>query len=328
MIYRTDSMENFALPLAIGDRAWQLAHQFAQQQPTPEKAAQVKHNTLAVAVVNDYLQMLGIATDLPASDSWNPVMHLCADVADLVLPGVGRLECRPLLGSGEVCPIPPEVWEDRVGYVVVHLDEQEQEATLLGFTATATEEELPLSQLRSPESLIDHLHTLMQSVEVTTPELALAGMGQTLVNLAQWFQGEFDRSWQAVEALLNPPGLAPAYAFRNLPPVESPDRVRRAKLLDLGIQTGNQQVALVVELRPEAQQQTGVLLQVHPLGNQTILPADLQLIVLDETDQVFLEARSRGADNYIQLAFSGTTGEQFSVRLAISGASVTETFVI
>jgi hypothetical protein len=133
MSYNTNEMEDFALPLPITRMARRTAEEFANRQPTPQKAEQVRLNTLAVCVVNDYLQMMGIPTDLSVGDSWNPVVLLGADVADLEVTGVGRLECRPVRMHQQTCHIPPEVLSDRIGYVVVQIDESSLEATVLGF---------------------------------------------------------------------------------------------------------------------------------------------------------------------------------------------------
>ena len=62
-------------------------------------------------------------------------------------------------------------------------------------------------------------------------------------------------------------------------------------------------------------------------GGQTYLPREVQMIMLD-AGEVFLEARSRSADNWIQLEFSGEPGEQFSVKVALGYASIVEDFVI
>ncbi len=310
-----------ALPLPITRRAIALADQFAHRHPA-EKATQVRLNTLAVCVMNDYLQMMGIAADPTTSDSWNPVSQLCADVADLEVLGVGKLECRPLLVNGEagdICNVPPEVWEDRIGYVVVQIDEASQEASLLGFVERAIGA-LPLSELRSPEALLDHLDRLMHPVTAAL----------TVANLSQWLQNTFEAGWQTVDSLLNPPNLA--YGFRGMETEPQNDlqtslqgSLRRAKLIDLNIQMPHP-VALVVELTPE-DEQTAICLQVHPTGT-TYLPPDLRLSVLDEAGEIFLEAQSRGTDNYIQLQFSGQPGEAFRVQVAIADASVVESFVI
>jgi hypothetical protein len=333
MTYSTHNAEEFALPLPISQQARRTAQQFAQQQPTPQKAHQVRLNTIAVAVVNDYLQLMGIDTDLADSDSWSPVMRLYADVADLQIRGAGRLECRPIYSTGNSdlrCPIPPEVWEDRVGYVVVSLDEALQEATLLGFVPTAAVEELAVSQLQPPEALLDHLdrvlHPMVQRF-ATTAE-------RSLVNLSQWFQQVFETGWQTAESLLNPAGMTPAFGFRGTPRsgTESVERrepaIRRAKLVDLGIQLARHPVALVVELNPNLNQSVEVCLQVYPTQSQMYLPPELTLSVLDQTGETFLEAQSREADNYIQLIFSGQPGERFSIQVALGDASVTEDFVI
>ncbi|MBL1176040.1 DUF1822 family protein [Pantanalinema sp. GBBB05] len=333
MTHSTYETEDFALPLPITQSARQLSQEFARQQPTPAKAAQVQLNTLAVCVVNDYLQLMGIPTHLAASDSWNPIVRLCADVADLELPGIGRLECRPVAPNLPTCAIPPETWEERVGYVVVQIDASLQNAQILGFAPSAAVEQLPLNQLQSPEALMDYLGQLQPVKLAEAIGVMQTTARQTLVNLGQWAQGLFEEGWQTVESLLSPPEFSPAFVFRGVESPEAPvpettDMIRRAKLIDLGIQAGNQPVALVVELRPEGHQETAVRLQVHPTGSQLHLPSELELAVLDDTGNVFLATQARSADNYIQLQFSGMTGERFSSQVAIGDTRITQEFVI
>ncbi|ARV59408.1 hypothetical protein BZZ01_12935 [Nostocales cyanobacterium HT-58-2] len=322
MTRTTIELEDFALTLPITQAARKTARAFALEQSTAEKAEQVRLNTLSVCVVKDYLEMMGIPINLTTSDSWNSVVRLCTDVADLELPEVGRLECRPVGVAEQICYIPPETWEDRVGYIVVQVDESLHEAKLLGFVRNVTTEELPLSQLQSLEDFIEYLGQLRQ-----TPV-------KTLVNLSQWLAGIFDIGWQTVESLWNQPELRPAYAFRNSNIVEqdNDDQIaaltRRAKLIDLGIQIANQPVMLIVEIQPKADQQTGVRLQLHPTGNQSYLIPGVKLTVLDESGEVFLETQARSADNYLQLQFRGEPKEQFSVRVSLNDGCVTEHFVI
>jgi len=96
MTSQTINPQNSSLTLPITKTARQISEQFAQQQATPEKAEQVRLNTLAVLLVNDYLQMMEIPTDLQASDSWNAAVRFCSDLADLEIIGMGKLECRPM----------------------------------------------------------------------------------------------------------------------------------------------------------------------------------------------------------------------------------------
>lgn len=293
-------------------------------------------NTLAVCVVNDYLQMMGIPCDLKASDSWNPVVCLFDDVADLEVVGLGRLECRAIAPNQSSCYIPPEVWSDRIGYVVVQLDELHSQAIMVGFVKQVTRKQLEIGSLLPLEDLLAHLSLPQRAAKASASgtlsqsPMPAIDLG-TAVNLSQWLQNVFDSSWQTVESLLNP---ALAFGFRkandsNATDSEYPDpHVRRAKLIDLGMQLAGNSIALVVELKPESERKTSILLQVHPTGNQIFLPPLLQMIVLDETQAVFLEAKARRADNYIQLQFSGTTGERFSVKLALGEVSITENFTI
>ncbi|MBW4424335.1 MAG: DUF1822 family protein [Nostoc desertorum CM1-VF14] len=318
----TYQLDDFALTLPISQSARVTAQQFANQQPNSEKAEQVRLNTLAVWVVNDYLRMMDISTDLQASDSWNPIMRLCGNVADLEVPSIGRLECRPVHLHQHVCSIPPETWEERVGYLVVQFDESLQEARLLGFIPSAATETLPLAQLQPLEAFIDHLDKLRQSPV------------SSLVNLSQWFAGIFETGWQTIESLWNVPELRPNYAFRSpetlqLDALNQPESItKRAKLIDLGIQILNQPVMLIVEISPEKDQQTSIHLQLHATGNQIYLPLGVHLTVLDSSGTVFLDAQSRKLDNYIQLQFRGEPTEQFSVRVAINDTSITEHFRI
>jgi Protein of unknown function (DUF1822) len=306
MTYGTNELE-FALPLPIPQSALSLADRFAAQQPSP-RAEQVRLNTLAVCVVENYLQLMGIATDRLASDSWNSVMQLSANTADLMVTNVGRLECRPLLPTAQTCSIPPEVWGDRIGYVAVQIDKAQQQSYLLGFVATVSVEELPISQLQPIESLLDHLDRLLYP----------AAEAARLTDLSQWLQGVVETGWQTIESLLNPLQLDPAFRAVAQPLVG----ICRLKAIALS----DQAIALSIRVIPVGDE-TEILLQVYPLNTPT-LPPQLQLIVLDEAGRVFLSAQSRQADDYLQLQLSGSAGERFSIQMAIDHHRVTEEFVI
>lgn len=319
-------LEKWFLSLPLTEAARQSAEQFAKEQPTPQKAQQVRLNTLAVWIVNDYLDLMGIPTNLTRGDSWNPVVRLCADVADLEVTGLGYLECRPLERGTLTCSIPPEVWQDRIGYVVVQIHESLREATLLGFTPTATVEEFPLTQLQSLEALLIHLEQLRQSIAVA-PSVA----NRMVVNLRQWLEGVFAEGWQAVEDFLAPEEPNLAFSFRGASAAEIAESetietgIRRAKSIDLG---GDHLFLLVVELQSETEQTTNICIQVHPTGNQLYLSPNLQMMVLDDSGAVFLESQSRQMDQYMQLYFRGQVGEQFSVSITLDDSTITEDFSI
>jgi hypothetical protein len=314
----------------------ETADRLAQQQPTPEKAEQVRRNTLAVYAVDHYCQLLGIPTDLTATDWWQPLKRLGADVADLQLVDIGRLECRPLDHDGQVCQIPPEVWGDRIGYVAVQLDETAAEATLKGFFPNAIAEQMPLRQLRSLDELIDRIDRLRQA---SSPSIRPA------TNLGQWLIGQATSGWQSIESLLNLLNAEPAFAFRSGGADSSdadeanPDRgngqgsrqgSRQAKLIHLSTPEVDYPLALVVELIPRSDGRYSISIRVHTIEAQTVLPQGLSLRVWGANSEsaALLETEARQADDYIQLRLRGITGEQFRVEMALDGASLFEDFVI
>ncbi|MEM7794072.1 MAG: DUF1822 family protein [Cyanobacteria bacterium P01_C01_bin.118] len=332
-----------AVPLPITEQARTMAQQFASAQPTASKSEQVQLNTLAVFATHGYCQMMGIASDLEQSDSWNPVTQMMTDVADLTLPGLGRLECRPIQTGANSCEVPPEVWELRIGYVVVCIDENLQMAHLMGFKPTVNETVLAISDLQPPETLLQRIHELMPSNEVATSSgMGQAQIAETAVKLGQWLNQSFEAGWLAVETLLSPEQVSLAFSFRHVDETETdtpldassdssladgPIDVRRAKLIDFGVQLGDAQVVMLVEIQSESSEAINIGLQVHPQG-QPFLPPDLELAVLETSDTVFMDARSRQADNYIQLQFSGRPGERFRVRLQLDGVQYLEEFVM
>lgn len=340
MIHANQTPQDLSVPMPITQEALQIARQFANEQPTQQKALQVYLNTLAVCSVNNYLRILDIPTDLTAGDSWNPVVRLATDVADLWVTDVGRLECRPvpatkldlktaqkpnnnlwfrLLSSKPsskvkstplVCTIPPEVQFGIIGYVVVQIDLEQQEATLLGFSKTAATGELLINQLQPMNDLLKHLESQKQ-------------LPITPVNLSQWLQGVFEVGWQSVESLLDTQKAN--YAFRR----RVANSIRRAKPIALGTQSTEATVALVVTLTQQNDDNFAISLQVLPVGGETYLPVGLTLTVLDQAGETFLGISSQSADNLIQTRqFGGRAGEKFRVQISLDGESITEDLMI
>ena len=56
--------------------------------------------------------------------------------------------------------IPVEVWTDRIGFVMIQIDEDQKIAELLGFTPIVETEEFPLSQLQLMTAIVDRLEAL------------------------------------------------------------------------------------------------------------------------------------------------------------------------
>ncbi|MBD2000265.1 DUF1822 family protein [Leptolyngbya sp. FACHB-541] len=308
--------QDLTLPVPLTLKGHYTAQRFYQQHSDPQKAKQVYLNTLAIDAVRSYLGWLGIATNLQASDSWNPTIQALADVADLEIPGQGKLECRPVLPGATVCRVPPEVWSNRIGYMAVRLDADLQTATLLGFVPSVDTEELPLSQLQAIVTLLDYFKLQKQPEPI-----------KEWVNLGQWMQGVFTGGWQAIEELFEP---QPILSFRSLELSSHSGQAgltTRGKLLELAPQLDSYKVALLVGLMPNHLSQVDIWVKLCPMGAAPYLPEDLEVKVLDEQGIAVMQAQSRQTD-MLQLKFRGASGERFSIEITLNDISVVETFFI
>lgn len=315
MSHELQTLEPDSIPIWLSLWARQTARKFADEQFSSLKAQQVYHNTLAVYGVNSYLRIVAIPTELTASDSWNGAVRLVADVADLWIRGVGRLECRPLQPD-QSAYIPPEARFDRFGCMVVRINSEETEATLLGFFAAESDECLPerirLEDLQPSDVLITY---------ITERE------AHRIIELRQWLQNSFEPDWLPPEELLAP--LASRTAPSPVTPEFEPSKsVSRAKVIDLGREVAGQKVALVLQLIPKTGEEFALFLFVYPAGDWAYLPPALQVTVLDEEGIACMEDQARGADSGMRLEFGAVLREKFSVRLTLGNICITEQFMV
>ncbi|NER38476.1 MAG: DUF1822 family protein [Oscillatoria sp. SIO1A7] len=328
------------IPLQLDRSSHDCARKFAAEESVPEKAKQVYLNTLAVCASRSYLEWMEFKTDLSESESWHPVARHFHNVADLLLPGLGRLECRPVWFGETVLSLPPEVTEDRIGCLAVQFKNEKQldKVKLLGFYRALEDRELPetiaIADLQTCEEMIEYLEELevaAMSYSTSSPETLASSPSKVAVNLSQWLRGIFEEGWQTAATLFELQIAKPAFEFRSAdssgerepPSVEA--GTKRGKEIDLGIPGGN--VFLLVEIKPESEHKMRVHLQVYPADEVHLTP-NLQLILLDESGKAITNTLSRETDNYIQLQFHGVPAERFGVRVALGEASITEDFII
>jgi hypothetical protein len=321
MTIHTKEASNFTVSLL--KPAHQLADKFCQHQSNLQKAEQVYLNTLAVYAVNYHLQCLGFETNWTHSDSWDSMMQTFLDVADLEVKNYGKLECRPVLPDAEVIYVPQEVWEGRIGYVAVQLDESLEEARLLGFAETVSTQELALCELHSLEELPDYLSKFNRAQSV-----------REQVNLSQWLHSIFEVGWETIEAIFPPPQAELAFNIRSRFPVKaSPpsipvNGVKRGKRLDLERLGRREQVAVFVGLTPSVSSQLDISVEVCTIGARPYLPRDLQIMVLNEQGKAVLQAAAGKNSEGIEFQFRGELGESFSVKVTLDEVSITEKFLI
>jgi hypothetical protein len=200
---KNNSIGTQSLPMPITQKAIRLAWQFASEHKHPQRVEQIYLNTLALLAVRDYLTILDLETDLTQCDSWNPVIRMFEDVADLYIKGLGKIECRPIrivhqngengkekssANSPKTCHVPIEAREERIGYIVVEIDEDAKEARLLGFSPTAETGELVLRDLHSLDDFLIHLEKIHESK----------------VDLRRWLEHIFTSDWQSLESIFDP----------------------------------------------------------------------------------------------------------------------------
>jgi hypothetical protein len=299
--------------MLLGPSVHRVARRFSLHHSDPQKAIRVYLNILAVCAVHFYLTCMDVDSDREASQSWDPLAQILMDVADLTILGVGRLECCPIVAGTEIVQVSPDVQFDRVGYVVVEFDADLNKATLLGFAPTAEQGEIHVYQLRSLDDLMIHLQQLMDR----KPD----------VTLSQWLQNTFETGWQAIDSLIAGHRLK-ELAYRSDTFI-SETVIKRAKLLNFGVQLGHQSVVLLIGVMPTAEQTFQILVQVHPPAEASHLPSNLNLVQFNEAGEVLQEVISRSQDNFIQLKRTyASIGECFKIQLTLNGISIQESFVI
>ena len=308
-MHTTDIDFIFSIPLAW--EAHDLAQQ-QQQQTSTHQAKQVYLRTLAMYAVKYYLDCMNIDAEYGDVIS-SPALFELSHAAEVYLPGIGSLECLPILLGASVVEVSPEVWSDRIAYIAVQLDESLQTAKIVGYVETIATEQVPLQKFQQ-NSLEDLLIYLDQQRHL---QIQPQSNQQLPTQLSQWFQNIFQQDWQNLNILLSPAKLA----YRN-------HRLSSAmglKVFDL--HRADEQVEVSLGLTPLDTSELDVWVGVYPTGAQTHLPADLQLVILNESGDPVMQAQAMSTEN-IQLQFSGEPGEHFSVRLTLGDISVTEPFVI
>lgn len=156
-----------------------------------------------------------------------------------------------------------------------------------------------------------------QSVEAPLP-IELSALR---TRLSQWLQGVLDEGWQTIDALVNPEANL-AWSSRH-----TSFSAQGGKLINFGMQLGDQSVVLLVTVTPENDGKIGINIQVLPTGGESVLPSQLKLTLLSRTNKLLQEVQSRDHDNLIQLKpFKGRPETCFSIEVSLNNIRVTEVF--
>lgn len=154
------------VPLEL--KAHEMARHLAAVQSTVQKGKRVYLNALAVYAVHSYLKWLQIETYFNSSDSFNPGKTALANVADLVITGIGSLECRPVLPGETTIFLPDEVIENLIGYVGVQFNDRLDSVQLLGFAPSLDSsnppQQLAVAELMPIDTLIEQITRLEEAI--------------------------------------------------------------------------------------------------------------------------------------------------------------------
>ena len=296
-------------PTIILDQyAHRYAEQFAGEQATPEKGEQVYLNTLSVYAVHTYLRSFSLKTALLESDCWHPGLRATFDVADLILPDIGKLECRWVLPREELIFIPTEARENRVGYIFLLFTEELDRVKLLGFISgkdvNPKTESIAISQLQPIGSFFD---TIYQS--------------QVKVNLSKWFTDLFSQDWQPVESIML------GRMVRGLSIQSSATSISRGKILSLQRDNIKKQIILVLTVTHKSTTDIEICPQIYPVDVRDNLPQGLLVQILDESGNFLVKTETHIVYDWIKLEFDCQQGDNFSVQIIWGEMKLLEQFI-
>ena len=309
--------------IPIGIEAHNQAKKFSLHQANQKKAKQVYLNTLTVWSIKTYINILGWETSLETSDSWNPMLQSLMDVADLDIPNCGKLECRKIQAKTNWINIPAEVWLERIGYIAVELNQSLREASILGFVSQLQEGKIFLAELQSLDELPLYLERQRQRQQLVLSKP---------VQLSQWLEGVFELSWKQPEQLALPKNT---FSFRSSSQliVSKTDSltndagVTRVKLIEIKSISITNQIALILNIKSQKNQEIEISVKVSPTYICTTLPYGLEIMVLDERENLMMQAQAKETES-IEFRFSGEIGEQFSIKVSFHNFTKIETFII
>lgn len=304
-----------ALKVFVTAEAHGYAELFAAEQATPEKGKQVYLNTLAVVAVQTYLKCLGIQTAIHQSDCWHPASRAIFNVADLVLSNIGKVECRPVFPDEKELFLPPEVIDNRIGYIAVQFEEDLNQVQILGFVSARNidgfQDSLPLAQIESLDALIDEIDWCKK-----------------WVNLRRWFEGFVPAEWQSLQSLsTSTRSLRVSIDSISQSPTDDVS-ISCGKIINWGSGVNEKTTELAVKLTDKFEEEIDICVRLSSTNKIPYLPPGLRVQILDESGNSCMEAEAREADDWIQLEFGCKPQEQFSVEMSLNEQIIRENFVV
>jgi Protein of unknown function (DUF1822) len=321
---------NLPIKVDIEQSTHQTANRFAVRQANAMKGKQVYLNTLAVLSVHTYLSWIGIESALDQSDSWQPGMTALMNIADLYLPGIGKLECLPVLPGNGVLNIPETVrLDDRIGYIAVKFEQDLNQATLLGFIAAevgpADPDEVALDRLKPLEDLVKHIQWLK--------------FGK-LVAVRRFLEGEYSPGWTEPEEIrrlkerisIERSGRKRSSTSNTLRSLldnsQTPDRISGGNKIIPQL-LGNQALEVQIRLSDLGDDQFMIDIKLlHSAESKLSLSEGTELNILDESGTVVMKEQVEQGEKWIVHRFTLALNERFSIEIISEAEHYTENFIV
>jgi len=314
--------EQLTFPVPLGMSDFNFAREFSGQQKNTVKARQVLLNTLAVRAVGFYCRnLLSVETDFENSDSWNSSARILMDVADLEIKGLGKLECRPIQTGEKVCYVPPEVWKDRIAYVIVEIDEKEKIANILGFVRKVDAEPVSLEQLQPLEDLRDVFDSISLQQRI-----------EQIIRIEKLLASD----WLESEKVLTVSSRGKGYRSMSQSSIDS-SLVDKGKLISID----GRDFALMVDIRQQENEQNKVKVsfKLIPGGDIISLPSGLEFALLAPSGKVLTSATAKKGDNWLKLPpnqpaildlekleLAKQNGKLYQIKITFNGKTHSESF--
>lgn len=308
-----------AFTIPISGEMINIADKLSQEKRNEQKTREVYLNTLALLVVEFFCQCMEIETEFSKSYGLDNVVLSLMNTASIFIKDKGLLECRPVLPKEEFCEIPPEILSERIGYMVVEIDEIDRQARILGFVESVRNEKLPLTKLSSLQDFLVYLQKL-QKVE--------SQINESIVKLSKWFEGLLDSGWQSELAIARDiPNLLAV--TKDISPVNVTDKEEVGGARIIHLMHLSEPVLLILRQTRLSPDEIEIILRLYPASESIFLLDGIKMTLLDDKDNPIrqLEKQAKGS-NWLQLRFKGNVGDEFSLKISFREDSVITKFII
>ena len=180
-----------------------------------------------------------------------------------------------------------------------------------------------------------------RSDRLLEPIISLGSQSRSPVRLSRWFEGQFDTGWQPLESLFAAVAR-PAVRLRNAYRFRDETFVKRCKSVVLSPPSGKssskyhslaakdkKSAILLIAIHQDGENLYKICVQAQPATDDTVLPAGMELRLLDSQETVLAFVTAEQADSFIQLpSFQGAIDERFRIELVLEATNYQEQFVI